>query len=527
MWGFFKKQSHFAIFLCFMMLFGMGNISVASSATSDSIDENRPLTMTHFDHGSTNSSSSYPDVYHEEFSENLNTAITNHHPEINIKSLLLSSTGLSVFPVFAALSKNCAGIKGLDNLAGEIFCGVGGGAAITSVFLVLTYKIHELMPPLHSDNTKHYQTSRSDIIKETALYALYFGIGYVATIPIVYLNMIEMPQIKEALPLWVMLSWSEFAHFSAGLNYIYVSYNLAHELLPVIFHNIFFKKDPNCHKKLQIKQSLTTYTHHIEKMSAAQIDELHSALYTQNSVAGDVWKDVFRKVNTTTSEQKTISYSVATICLGASAIAILSGYANWPLSIDSMNSYAKFLGVTDPGFWVNASGQLVGATGFFVLAALNGLTSFETFLQIIDGIWAAPSAIKSIPGNMRHYFSTPETVREKIAPIAKIALKGLTLYATICAPLNLMNITNMETNGIWDKFLQGCVVIANTTQSWFSFSNLTDGIYNHFFASTETDRKRARLISLMGHLKRHVKFMNNTSIDRIWDETFSSSHTPL
>lgn len=523
---FLKKRGRFPVFLCFMMLLGIRTISITSAGENDIMDERTPLPMRSFNHENINSIESCQSIIDPAFSEKLNTVITNHSPGINVNALLLSSVGLSVFPVFAALSKNCAGIKALDNLAGEIVCGVGGGAAITSVFLVLTYKTHELLPPLYSENTKYYQTARFDKIKEFALYGLYFGIGYVATIPVAYLNMIEMPQIKEALPLFLMLSWSEIAHLAAGLNYIYVSYNLAHELLPMISHNIFCKKDPNCHKKLQIKQALSRYIHHIGEMSAEEIHTLHSTLYHRQS-AGDVWKDVFRKANTTTSQQKTISYSVATICLGASAIAILSGYANWPLSIDSMESYAKFLGVIDPGFWVNASGQLVGATGFFVLAALNGLTSFETFQQIIDGIWAAPSTIKSIPGNIRHYFSTPESVQQKIAPVAKIALNGLTLYATICAPLNLLNITNMETNGIWNKFLQGCVIVANTTQSFFSFKKIANGIYNRFFACSETERKREHLISLMDNLKRHVKFMNDTSIDIIWHESFSFVDTTI
>ncbi len=451
----------------------------------------------------------------EDLSNHLDELIENHEAKINRKAAGASLLGLSVFPVFGKLSANCGGFSNyipvLDTLAGELICGVGGGLAISGIFMVTLYNIHELASPVVGPNKQFYTINFSQKLKQFSIDALYFGIGWTACIPMFYLNMTQTEKISSVLPESAMIIWSEITQITGGLSYIWPSHELVHgRLQPFIQKQICHTESLISEQKTILKKALISYGKSISEMSNNDVDTLYNSLYSQASKQKNAWKNLFSTATESLLNKKSISYSKAAICLGASAIAIFAGYANWPLSVESVESFASSVGLPN-GLLAEITGQIVGATGFFVLGSLMGISTFESFQQLFDAFYKSPLFLLNFPKELAHYLTHWGSFKEKLSPIAKTALVGAAFYETICAPMNLMTITTMETSGWWHTFLQGCVIVGNATTSWFCFNKIADGIYNRFFA-LETEKKRHRLISLMKDLTHHIDYMNNDAI---------------
>ncbi|MBP6986483.1 MAG: hypothetical protein KBB83_07865 [Alphaproteobacteria bacterium] len=454
-------------------------------------------------------------------------AVLDKPNKVNKLALSLASTSPLVFPVFAELSKTCGGMSdiypALANAPVEFLCGVGGGVSVASIFFVTIYYLPSTYAPADTPS-EFYNTRVKDKLWIAAKNGAYFLTGAVANIPMFYLNQTQLAWTTNYIGMPALITWSSIVSVSGSISYIWPTDDFVKWWMITPLQRIITGRKLNKDQHLLDERVKRKYL-----ASSARIklfDQLNGFMQlVQNMTDDDVistyesitkssshWENLISLAKQNLSEahapSKAYIYTKRAICVAAAGIGVFSGYANWPVAVESIDSFVEcYGGKTNLGTAV--LGNLVGAAGFVTSGTLGAVASYSTFDQIVEAVVGLPTALVGLPANLKTYFSRQGTIKDKMEPIAGLAMYGTVLYLSTTSALPQVMITIMSVDpGAWSTFVQVCAGVGNFTTSWFSLASLTNVLKNKLFTSHAKEARHA-LLQMTEKFKHHVEYLRD------------------
>lgn len=435
--------------------------------------------------------------------------------DLKKSDVALGILGASNIPVFYYLAADCGGLSSkisfLDNDTARFSCGIGAGAAIALGIGVFAAKLSEKYLP--EDMTPdHYNISRT---RHNIELAIYLATGLVACTPLFYLNQILLSEADGILSPPGHVIFSLVATLMAGISYVWGLYSVAHDwvLDPLEkFRVRSSSAEAYANMNTQYQRyilKLDQFSQNVKDFSSEELDAWNE--YTQDS-RFDVERFLAQINNTVQIRNDSSSYSEITIAGLSAVIGILSGYANWPLSVIAFSNFVNYMGGNGQTNVTQTFGNIVGLASFLSLGSINCVSGYASGKSIYKGIIALPDLASGSITRIKNYFASNIPFTKRIEPVINTTLNAAALYFAVSSAMPQMTIALMAVNpGVWNTILQISAAAGGTATAWFSMRRIIYQIYHKLLVDAEVIEKET-LISRAQQVTRRLKYLKEENL---------------
>lgn len=409
-------------------------------------------------------------------------------------------TTLLSTPVFGMLSRTCGGF--INTVPTAYVCGIGNLISTGSIFFLTTYNIKDTFPLDATPSTYYQRNKVIPYLKDAG----FFTIGWFACVPIYALNQI---MFKGMVPKDLLTAWSILAQIGGGISYVWPMDELK---------NWFSSPLQSCRLRFTNSREAVRYRFEIITALSKYQSYIQSApdeavLQIQEDEGTALIRRAFEQQQNSHGQSQ--SWGDIGVRSTAAFIGGVSGYANWPLAASSVQGWLPHSG------WTTALAECVGATGFLTLAALNAITCYDVFGDLLQSMYRLPQTARDFPAAFRHYLGG--SFREIITPLIMGTFKIITFYLSITAALSQMNITTMETSGGFQIFLLTCTAIGTTVTAYYCLDAIVSGIGKTILKTPPvlSEVRRGDVLRKLSLLKKHVALLRDDYVTALYQEDFA------